>query len=55
VPSELADEYRIEVTMDGGPFKFTDSEPTVLKRSEIESMLNRDGGGKAKSEKKNGK
>jgi hypothetical protein len=37
--------------MDGGPFEFDNSEPTILKRSELEKVMNRFGGRKEKAER----
>jgi hypothetical protein len=38
--------------MNGGPFKFDNSEPTILKRSALEKMIKRFGGRLDKTDKK---
>jgi hypothetical protein len=31
----LADEYQVKLTMKAGPFKIDDSEPTVIRKTEL--------------------
>ncbi|HLA83997.1 MAG TPA: hypothetical protein VJL29_04315 [Thermoguttaceae bacterium] len=47
----MAKQYRVEVTMSAGPFAFDCSEPTVLKRSDLEKRIEQSGG-RAKKVKK---
>jgi hypothetical protein len=56
----LAEEYRAEAKMEAEPFTFVADKPTILKRSELESLFKQFGGrkvkkDKAKKEKKKGK
>jgi hypothetical protein len=36
VPSELADEYKVKVAFKAGPFAIEESEPTVIRKAELQ-------------------
>ena len=40
----MAETYRIDVEMDGGPFTFDNTKPTILQRAELEKLIERSGG-----------